>query len=246
MAQFPVTSEDFKNAVPNPSASLCEGFTDALLKLPSLLWKFISTVIDQNGNVQVAFLRMVRKPGTLIWSASASAEDASQLLADGREIAKADYPDLYAAIGDVWGTPTSALLFKLPNLSGRFLLATGNLPSGTPVAIGQQGGEEKHAFTVSEFDHSHTTGRVKSPNDNTMAFLTGSSDKTGAGQKNPGAGGSTPGSNAEASIESLTGDYLVTSDMNELKTSGAEAGTPDLTPFPVMPPWIGAAVYVAT
>lgn len=246
MAQFPTTSEDFKSVIPSPADSLCGGFTDALLRLPSLVWKFVSTVIDQNGNVRVAFLRMVRKPGTLIWSASMNAEDTSQLLANGREVAKADYPDLYAAIGDVWGTPTSDLLFKLPNLAGRFPLMVGNLPSGAPIAIGQSGGEEKHAFTVSEIDHSHTTGRIKSLSLNTMAFLTGPSVKTGAGQNNPGSAGATPGGNSEASIESLTGDYLVTSGMNELKTSGADAGEPNLTPFPIMPPWVGLAVYIAT
>lgn len=243
---FPDGSSSFRNVIVDPTVDLCESFRKAFLQFLPLIYRFVSTIIDQNGNVQVAFLRMIRKPGTLIPSASLTAEDSSQLLCDGREVAKADYPDLYAAIGDVWGTPTSALLFKLPNAGGRFMLVAGTLPSGTPVALGQQGGEETHAFTVSEFDHTHTTGRVKAPGDNTMAFLTGGSTKTGAGQKNPGAGGSTPGTNAEASIESLTGDYLVTSDMNELKTSGADAGKPNLTPFPVMPPWFGAALYIAT
>lgn len=246
MAAFPDGSDVFKNLIVDPTSSLCDGFVKTLIRLPILLYNFVNTIIDANGNVQVAFLRMVRKPGTLIWSASAIAEDSSQLLCDGREVSKTDFPDLYAAIGDIWGTPTSALLFKLPDPRGRFPLVAGNLPSGTPVGLAQEGGEETHAFSLAEIDHTHTVGRLKAPNVNTMALLTGASTKTGTAQTNPGAGGSTPGGNNSVAIESLTGDYLVTSDLNELKTSGADQGKPNLTPFPVMPPWFGAFLYIST
>lgn len=41
------------------------------------------------------------------------------LLCDGSEVSKTTYPNLYAAIGDLWGTPNSSSNFKLPNLKGR-------------------------------------------------------------------------------------------------------------------------------
>ena len=41
------------------------------------------------------------------------------LLCDGSEVSKTKYPNLYAAIGDLWGTPNSSSNFKLPNLKGR-------------------------------------------------------------------------------------------------------------------------------
>ena len=41
------------------------------------------------------------------------------LLCDGSEVSKTEYPNLYAAIGDLWGTPNSSSNFKLPNLKGR-------------------------------------------------------------------------------------------------------------------------------
>ena len=41
------------------------------------------------------------------------------LLCDGSEVSKTEYPNLYAAIGDLWGVPNSSSNFKLPNLNGR-------------------------------------------------------------------------------------------------------------------------------
>ena len=41
------------------------------------------------------------------------------LLCDGSEVSKTTYPNLYAAIGDLWGVPNSSSNFKLPNLKGR-------------------------------------------------------------------------------------------------------------------------------
>ena len=41
------------------------------------------------------------------------------LLCDGSEVSKTKYPNLYAAIGDLWGVPNSSSNFKLPNLKGR-------------------------------------------------------------------------------------------------------------------------------
>lgn len=38
------------------------------------------------------------------------------LLCDGSEVAKASYPELYAVIGDVFGTASDATLFRLPDL----------------------------------------------------------------------------------------------------------------------------------
>ena len=48
---------------------------------------------------------------------------------DGSEVSKTKYPNLYAAIGDLWGVPNSSSNFKLPNLKGR-------LPAGYDSADG--------------------------------------------------------------------------------------------------------------
>ena len=78
------------------------------------------------------------------------------LLCDGSEVSKTTYPNLYAAIGDLWGVPNSSSNFKLPNLAG-------NVPVGYNSAdtdfgtVGKTGGEKKHTLTTSEMpSHSHT------------------------------------------------------------------------------------------
>lgn len=41
---------------------------------------------------------------------------------NGSEVSKEAYPNLYAAIGDLWGVPNSSSNFKLPNFNGRVLV----------------------------------------------------------------------------------------------------------------------------
>ena len=75
---------------------------------------------------------------------------------DGSEVSKTKYPNLYAAIGDLWGTPNSSSNFKLPNLKGR-------VPVGYDSAdvdfdtVGDVGGEKTHLLTESEMpSHKHS------------------------------------------------------------------------------------------
>ena len=77
------------------------------------------------------------------------------LLCDGSEISKTKYPKLYAAIGNLWGTPNSSSNFKLPNLNGK--VPVGYNSSDTDFAtVGKSGGEKTHTLTVDEMpSHRH-------------------------------------------------------------------------------------------
>ena len=78
------------------------------------------------------------------------------LLCDGSEVPKAKYPKLYAAIGDLWGTPASSSNFMLPNLNGK--VPVGYNSSDTDFAtVGKTGGEKTHKLTTTEMpSHGHS------------------------------------------------------------------------------------------
>ncbi len=78
------------------------------------------------------------------------------LVCDGSSLAIADYPDLFAAIGNVWGSVDS-LHFNIPDLRGRTLVGQGLAGSGTTFNLADTGGEETHTLITSEIPaHNHT------------------------------------------------------------------------------------------
>lgn len=80
------------------------------------------------------------------------------LSCDGSEVSKAQYPKLYQAIGDLWGTPTDSSNFMLPNLNGR--VPVGYNSSDTDFAtVGKMSGEKTHKLTTAEMpSHRHSAG----------------------------------------------------------------------------------------
>ena len=78
------------------------------------------------------------------------------LLCDGSEVSKTTYPNLYAAIGDLWGVPNSSSNFKLPNLAGK--VPVGYDSTDTDFnPVGHTDGEKKHKLTVDEMPaHTHS------------------------------------------------------------------------------------------
>lgn len=67
------------------------------------------------------------------------------LACDGSEVAQDDYPDLYAIVGDVWGS-AGAGNFLLPDLRARMLVGSGPGPGLTDRDIGDSGGVESFAY----------------------------------------------------------------------------------------------------
>jgi microcystin-dependent protein len=87
------------------------------------------------------------------------------LLCDGREVSRALYPDLFAAIGTTYGTPSNPQVFRLPDLRGRSLFGLDNMGGvdagvlSVSNALGGTGGAEKHQLTAAESGvgaHSHS------------------------------------------------------------------------------------------
>lgn len=91
--------------------------------------------------------------GTLIAWAGA-AVPAGYLVCNGAALLRADYPDLFAAIGVTYGA-ADADHFSLPNLAGRFLQAA--LADGSDLAV--QGGTSTYSLTPSNLPpHAHLSG----------------------------------------------------------------------------------------
>ena len=61
------------------------------------------------------------------------------LLCDGSEVEKDRFPELFVAIGSVYGVPLLSSNFKLPDLRGRFALGKDNMDNGRSVAAGGGG-----------------------------------------------------------------------------------------------------------
>lgn len=93
--------------------------------------------------------------GTVLWFASLT-PPAGWLTCDGSEYLIADYPRLYAVIGDTWGEAEENY-FKLPDLRGRVPLGAGSGEGLTPREVADTGGEEAHVLIEAEMPtHAHT------------------------------------------------------------------------------------------
>lgn len=78
------------------------------------------------------------------------------LVCDGRSLARADYSNLFNAIGTVWGA-VDIDHFNIPDLRGRTLVGQGTAETGTVYTLGGTGGEEQHQLTTAELaSHAHS------------------------------------------------------------------------------------------
>ena len=83
-------------------------------------------------------------------------EPEGWLLCDGRELLISDYPGLYNAIGDVYGTPSDSDHFLLPDLRGRAPIGAGQGANLSNRTLGEPVGAETHQLTVDEMpNHRH-------------------------------------------------------------------------------------------
>jgi microcystin-dependent protein len=73
---------------------------------------------------------------------------------DGKQLAKISYPDLFSAIGYIYGGKENN--FAVPNLKGGGAISAGNAPGLGTYQLGQYGGEVYHQLSVGELpSHSH-------------------------------------------------------------------------------------------
>lgn len=155
----PFVPDDAKALIADPTAGLCGNFVKTLLRLPVLFYELVLSLINDDGT----FKSQVTT-GDFIYSAVAT-ENADRLLCNGQEVSKTTYAALYAAIGDVFGTPAVGTNFVLPDLRCRFPAGVGSATIDTvpmTVALAETGGSAKdQAITLLATDvppHQHKLG----------------------------------------------------------------------------------------
>lgn len=80
------------------------------------------------------------------------------LACDGASYLRSDYPDLFAAIGTVWGA-VDISHFNVPDLRSRGIVGAGQGAGLSLRTAGQTFGEENHTLTIAEMPtHNHAIG----------------------------------------------------------------------------------------
>jgi len=78
------------------------------------------------------------------------------LTCDGSSLVRADYPDLFTAIGTTFGA-ADGTHFNIPDLQGRVSVGTGTGSGLSDRTLGDSFGEETHTLTTAESaSHTHT------------------------------------------------------------------------------------------
>ena len=217
MNAAPNPPSDFKAIVSDPTNTLCGNFVNIILKLPALIWQFMNWMLDSNGNVSNTFKQQIIPPGFLMHSAAPFLDETAWLLCDGREVPKANYPDLYTAIQDIYGTASSTSNFKIPDLTGQFLVGVGSFDSGATVAVAQKVGKETVVLSADQMPpHTHdvnglyAVGLTRASNSNGVTNNNGLGDAAAFTLTSESAGGvgTPPEANGHPNIPPATGVYI--------------------------------------
>lgn len=95
----------------------------------------------------------IRPKAGFIYPLAGSVIPEGFLLCDGAEYGRTEFPELFAAIGTIYGNGNGSTTFNVPNLQTRVPVG-----AGESYELGAVGGETTHTLTVNEMpSHSHDT-----------------------------------------------------------------------------------------
>lgn len=116
------------------------------------------------------------------------------LLCDGSEVEKDRFPELFVAIGSIYGTPLLSSNFKLPDMRGRFALGKDNMDNARTVAAPGGGSIDAGGGAVNRVnDDSAVTLGGSSGAEQTTISVDNLPNTSGADVLIPYAAGSTSG-----------------------------------------------------
>lgn len=123
----------------------------------------------------------------MVFAFAADDPPLGALVCDGGQHLQSAYPELYAVIGDAYGSADSGY-FRVPNLAARVPVGAGQISGGTLRELGDIGGSESKVITESNMpEHVHTI--VVSSVTVNSGIGTPTSVLTGSGSRNTGSAG---------------------------------------------------------
>jgi microcystin-dependent protein len=155
----PVRPAQFCDAIPANNADLCTRFSK-WLGIPQLLCDLFSWMFNSDGsvsdNLSVQVAQLIAPTGTITYSLTLNM-GPGWILADGSEISRTTYANLFAAVGTRYGAGDGSTTFALPDLRGRSLIGAGQGTGLTNRDINTiTVGEERHTQTEAELaTHRH-------------------------------------------------------------------------------------------
>lgn len=159
-------------------------------------------------------------PGEITMSASSSLD--GYLLCDGRSVATATYPGLFAAIGYTHGGTGAS--FSLPDLRQKFVL--GVATSGTGNALGATGGNINHVHSGPS--HTHGAGTLASANSDNHSHTNSNVGAVG-NHSHSGAGTNTTGSHSHSTSNASGSASVSTSSLRSSTSTTHGHGTSSTT-----------------
>ena len=162
-ASIPTDFRYYKFRVPNADWIIAAALGQFLMQVAESGWYETGgvTVADAAEAFQIIQESVVEVPspvGSIVSYASALPISPDLLGCDGASYLRSDYPELFAAIGTVWGAVDIAH-FNVPDLRGRAPIGDGLGPGLSNRVRGQSFGEETHTLTVTELaSHAHAEG----------------------------------------------------------------------------------------
>jgi len=162
-ASIPIDYRYYKFRVPNADWIIAAALGQFLMQCYESGWFSTGGVTPDDAAeaftlIQQSVVEVPSPVGSIVAYASSLPLSSDLLPCNGASLLRADYPELFAAIGTVWGAPDIAH-FNVPDLRGRTPVAAGSGAGLTNRVAGQTFGEETHVLTVAELaSHAHAEG----------------------------------------------------------------------------------------
>lgn len=122
------------------------------------------------------------------------------LLCDGAAYSRTEYPELFNAIGTIYGEGDGSTTFHVPDLATRVPVG-----EGTGYALGATGGEEEHTLTVNEIpSHNHKVFLRYAEGSDASVYAYSTLGNSAASQAYSGTTISTGGGNPHNNMQPYT------------------------------------------